>query len=81
MKSHYKKWLLQAPVGLVLIGFGASLIAEAAVYKYQGAATWDWVGYGTLALVVFNSGISVFGGAILHRVRYERERERSTPKN
>lgn len=77
MKSHYRKWLLQAPVGLVLIGFGASLIAEAAVYKYQGAATWDWVAFGTIALVVFNSGISVFGGAILHRVRYEREKEKS----
>ena len=69
--KHYRNWLLQAPFGLVLIGFGASLIAEAAMYKASGAETWSWIGYGTLALVVFNSGISVFGGAILHRVRYE----------
>lgn len=71
--KHYKRWLIQAPVGLVIIGFGASLIAEAAMLKASGGETWSWVGYGTIALVVFNSGISVFGGAILHRVRYERE--------
>lgn len=73
--SHYKKWLIQAPIGLVIIGFGACLIAEAAMVKYSGADTWDWVSYGTLALIVFNSGISIFGGAIIHRIRHEREKD------
>lgn len=76
MNKYYRRWLLQAPLGLVLIGFGACLIAEAAMAKYSGAATLNWVGYGTIALVVFNSGLSVFGDAILQRVRYERELEK-----
>jgi hypothetical protein len=70
MNRNYKNWLIQAPVGLATIGFGACLIAEAAMSKYSGGS-WFW--YGTLALVVFNSGMCVFGNSILHRVRYERD--------
>jgi membrane-bound ClpP family serine protease len=75
-KYYYHRWLWQAPVGLVLIGFGACLIAEAAMLKFEfPEQVWNWVGYGTLALVVFNSGLSLFGDAILHRMRYERMQE------
>jgi hypothetical protein len=70
MNKHYKNWLIQAPLGLAIIGFGACLIAEAAMVKYSGGS-WFW--YGTLALVVFNSGLCIFGNSILHRVRFERE--------
>jgi len=69
---HYRRWLIQAPLGLVLVGFGACLIAESAMLKYSGASTGQWVLAGTLSLVVFNSGLCVFGGSILHRMRYER---------
>lgn len=77
-EKYYRRWLLRAPVGLVLIGFGACLIAEAAMDKYDGAPTWQWVAYGTLALVVFNSGLSIFGDSILQRTRYERAKEKDT---
>jgi hypothetical protein len=69
--EYYKKWLIRAPLGLVIIGFGACLIAEAAIYKSSGASTWQWLAYGTIALIVFNSGLSIFGDAILQRMRYE----------
>jgi hypothetical protein len=32
--------------------------------------------YGTLALCIFNSGLCIFGDAILWRVRYERDLEK-----
>ena len=75
-QQYYRRWLIQAPTGLVLIGFGACLIAEAAMDKYEGAPLWQWVAYGTVALVVFNSGLSLFGDAILQRCRYERAAEK-----
>ncbi|NBC06520.1 MAG: hypothetical protein GVY26_04940 [Bacteroidetes bacterium] len=75
-KQYYRRWLIRAPIGLVLIGFGACLIAEAAMDKYEGAPLWQWVAYGTVALVVFNSGLSLFGDAILQRGRYERALEK-----
>lgn len=42
--------------------------------KYSGAALWDWFFYGTLALVVLNSGLCVLGDAVKHRAHYERLR-------
>ncbi|MFT5953810.1 MAG: putative Na+-dependent transporter [Cyclobacteriaceae bacterium] len=74
-KYHYRRWLIQAPIALTIIGLGACLIAEAAMLKAAQSPTLSWVGYGTIALIVFNSGISLFGDAILHRVRYERKSE------
>lgn len=71
-RYYYRRWLIQAPLGLVLIGFGLSLVAEAAMLKNNGGDLWAWVAYGTVALSVFNSGLCLFGDAILHRIRYER---------
>ncbi len=71
MKKHYRNWLIQAPVGLVLVGFGACLIAESAILKANGAAWTHWVLWGTIALSVFNAGLSIFGNAVLERMRYE----------
>jgi hypothetical protein len=68
---HYKRWLYQAPAGLVLIGLGACLIAESAILKSDGTTTWRWVLAGTVSLVVFNAGLCIFGDSILHRIRYE----------
>ena len=58
------------------MGFGACLVAEAAMKKYTGVPTLDWLIWGTLALVVFNSGACFFGDAVLQRARYERALER-----
>lgn len=66
------RWLILAPLGLVLVGLGLSLAIDAAFYRFHGAKTSEWVAYRTLALVVFNSGLSVFGRSIIERVRCER---------
>jgi hypothetical protein len=66
----YRKWLLLAPLGLVLVGFGLSLSGEATMRKYAQADFGDWFFYGTLSLVVFNAGLSVFGEAVVCRSRY-----------
>lgn len=79
-QQYYRRWLYRAPTGLVLIGFGACLIAEAAMAKFRGVPVWQWVTYGTAALIVFNSGLSIFGDAILQRTRYERAKEKEKEK-
>lgn len=72
---HYKRWKLFAPLGLLLVGAGLSLLIDAGTYKFSGAPTLNWIAYGTFGLVVFNAGLSVFGEAILERSRYERKEE------
>ncbi|THH41951.1 hypothetical protein [Neolewinella litorea] len=73
--QQYRNWLVKAPLGLVLTGLGASLISDAAITRYSGAPTLRWVGYGTLALTVFNSGLCILADAAKHRAHYERLRE------
>jgi hypothetical protein len=74
MDKHYRNWLYQAPLGLVLVGFGACLIAESAILKAQKVDTWQWVITGTISLCVFNAGLCIFGNAILERVRFEKNK-------
>jgi len=57
-----KKWLIYSVTGLLLLGFGLSLLGEAIIYKINN--DFNWFYWGTTALVVFNSGIALVGEAI-----------------
>lgn len=70
LSAHHRlRWLIKAPLGLLLTGFGLCLLTEAGMAKFAGEA-WFW--RGTLALVVFNAGLCFFGDAVRHRVLMER---------
>lgn len=72
MKPLKRNWLLCAASGLALVGLGLSLMGEALMLKYDRAGFAQWFWLGTLALVVINSGLAVFGKAITLRVRLDR---------
>ena len=72
LNFQFRNWLIKAISGLVIIGAGASMVADAAIYRSTATATWPWVLYGTIALIVFNAGICVLGDAVKHRTHYER---------
>lgn len=55
------RWLIHSVIGLTLIGFGLSLVGEAIIYKIQQK---PWFLLGTIALIVFNSGICFVATAI-----------------
>ena len=65
--SAKQKWLFCAVSGLVLFGFGLSLLGEAILLKYNQSDY--WIAGGTLALVVTNSGLCLFGQAIVVKVK------------
>jgi hypothetical protein len=69
--THKEKWLLLAPVGLLTVGAGACLVSWAGALKEKGAPTSKWVGAGTVALVVFNAGLSLFGHGVAESVLYQ----------
>jgi hypothetical protein len=71
MYKHYQEWNENAPRGLLLIGFGASLLGEAIVMKSHKKSFWKWFGLGTIALIVLNSGVSIFAEATKQRALYE----------
>ncbi|MDG1711916.1 MAG: hypothetical protein P8H51_06605 [Flavobacteriaceae bacterium] len=57
-----KKWWIYSVTGLLLLGFGLSLLGEAVIYKINN--DFNWFYWGTTALIVFNSGIALVGEAI-----------------
>lgn len=68
---HYRAWRTFAPLGLGVIGLGATLLGHSVGLKSGGAAFWTWFGWGTLSLVVLNSGVALFGEAVKHRALFE----------
>ncbi|GAA4346853.1 hypothetical protein GCM10023185_01480 [Hymenobacter saemangeumensis] len=69
--THKSKWLLFAPAGLVLVGAGASMLPWAGGLKEKGRPAPEWVAAGTLALAVFNAGLSIFGRGVVEKVLHE----------
>jgi len=69
-----RKWLLFSVGGLLTIGFGLSLLGEAIQYKIQQDIAWLWMG--TLALVVFNSGICLVAEATLLKMKRQKRQEK-----
>jgi hypothetical protein len=61
--SKYKKLFLPG-ASLALIGLGLSISIEAGFWKWDGRPMWEWVTMGTIGLIIFNTGLSLFGEAI-----------------
>lgn len=62
-------WLGKAVGGLVLTGAGLSLCIDAGFLRFRGE---PWFGYGTAALVVFQSGLCLMIDSLRHRLRQDR---------
>lgn len=73
---HYEQWNRNAPLGLICIGAGLSLVTHAAALKNQGRSFWRWGLLGTIGLVIVNSGVAIFGDSIKHRALYELKMDR-----
>jgi hypothetical protein len=69
--EHYQKWKRLAPLGLVTVGFGASLVGQSTILKSETRSAWKWVALGTVSLAVLNAGLCLFGDAVKHRALYE----------
>lgn len=68
-RSSKTKWLLFSSSGLMLVGLGLSMAIDAGFKKYNGES---WFLYGTFALIIFNSGISLFGQAVIEFIRWKK---------
>jgi hypothetical protein len=71
MDQHYEQWSSLAPRGLLIIGFGATLVAHSASLKANKKPFWQWLILGTLSLIILNAGVAIFGEAVKHRAMYE----------
>jgi hypothetical protein len=68
MKKIKKKWLIHAVGGILLMGFGLSLLGEATILKMREVPWLNWFATGTIALVLVFGGLSIFGQAVVYKV-------------
>lgn len=73
--SQKTRWLLYSVVGLLLLGFGLSLLGEAIIKKWERDSY--WVLWGILALVTTNSGVCLIGQAVIEKIKWEREKTKN----
>lgn len=72
--STRTKWLLLAPLSLLLVGAGLSVLSEAGWAKHTGAPFRQWFLWGTYGLILINGGLSLFGQAVRFRVQLDYRR-------
>lgn len=72
--STRTKWLILAPLSLVLIGAGLCVLTEAAHAKHTGAPFQQWFLWGTYSLILVNGGLSLFGQAVRFRAQLDYRR-------
>ena len=75
--THFRIWRYLAPSALATIGFGVSIVGYAVELRTLEAGFWPWFLWGTLGLVVLNSGVAMFGEAVKHRVLFELHEQRN----
>jgi multidrug transporter EmrE-like cation transporter len=66
--SARTKWMILAPVGLIIFSFGLWMLSEAAHERRIGQPTQVWVLLGLYSLVLVNGGIILFGEAMRFRI-------------
>jgi hypothetical protein len=75
-KNLKRKWLKFAVGGILLMGFGLSLLGEAGILKMSGSGFLNWFGIGTLALAVFFAGLSLFGQAVVFKSKMDNSKRK-----
>jgi len=73
--STRTKWMILAPVGLILFSFGLTVLSEAAHQRRTGEPTQVWVVLGLYSLVLINVGLILFGEALRFRILLDVRRE------
>jgi hypothetical protein len=72
------KWLILAPLGLVLIGAGLCIFNEAGEMMHHNEPFVRWFLMGTYSLILVNGGVVAFGQAIIFKTQtiYRQEMRR-----
>lgn len=73
--STRTKWLILAPLGLLLFSFGLCVLGEASHARHAGEPTQVWVLLGIYSLALINVGLIFFGEAMRFRILLDVRRE------
>ena len=73
--KHYRKWIFQMPLGFLLTSAGILVI----VYAVSHRSSEQWLTWGIIGAIIFNSGLGILGNAFIHKMKsdlIQKERKR-----
>ena len=56
-KKLRREWFIKGTLGVLLFGFGLCCMIESGFLKHTGAAWYEWITAGTIALCITVSGV------------------------
>ena len=63
--KHYRRWLIQMPLGLLLISGGILLL----MYAMNAKNSDQWLLWGVAVVIIVNTGLGVLGSAFIHKMK------------
>jgi uncharacterized membrane protein HdeD (DUF308 family) len=72
--KHYQKWLLQMPIGFLLVSAGVLVI----MYAANKRASDEWLIWGIISVSILNTGLGILGNAYIHKVKSDLMRRQRT---
>jgi hypothetical protein len=74
MDTLKRKWLAYAVIGILIMGFGLSVLGEASIAKANEKPVYNWFWVGTAGLSLFFAGLSVFGQAVVYKTLIDQKK-------
>ncbi|MEM6320742.1 MAG: hypothetical protein AAF960_23950, partial [Bacteroidota bacterium] len=67
------RWFIQGTLGILVFGTGLCLFGESTIFKATNPPTWQWVSFGTGALIVVMAGLILIVDSLKYKIYYELE--------
>ncbi|MCL6259879.1 hypothetical protein M3O96_12315 [Aquiflexum sp. TKW24L] len=75
MDTLKRKWLKYAVLGILVMGFGFSVLGEGMIAKALGKPILNWFLIGTAGLSLIFAGLSVFGQAVVYKTMIDQKKK------
>jgi sulfite exporter TauE/SafE len=75
MDTLKRKWLKYAVIGILVMGFGLSVLGEAMIAKALDKPILNWFLIGTAGLSLIFAGLSVFGQAVVYKTMIDQKKK------
>jgi hypothetical protein len=75
-KRHYEKWLIQAPIALLLCAVSILSIFYFIAHEKESINGDNWMMWGLISASLFMAGIGLLSNAIVHKVKADLSRKK-----
>ena len=80
-KRHYEKWLIQAPIAILLCATSIMTIFYFISRERNSINDDNWMMWGLISATIFMAGIGLLSNAVIHKVKADLSRKKRSKSN